>query len=72
VQQQHEEMEGNLIFTGASRNNRGDNERAVEQIQRTFASIKRLKVGATKPGDPSVTAVSVTEVVPSHFAALVP
>lgn len=34
----------------------------------TFTSAKRLKVGATKPGDPSVTAVSVTEIVPSQLA----
>jgi hypothetical protein len=30
-----------------------------------------MKVGATKPGDPSVTAVSVTQIVPSQLAGLI-
>ncbi len=40
-------------------------EKAINQINKTFAAVKRFKVGATKPGEPEVTAVNVTEIVPS-------
>ena len=56
-------MQENLVISG----DKGaiKEERAIEQINKTFTCAKRMKVGAQKPGDPSVTAVSVTEIIPS-------
>ena len=44
----------------------------MAQINKSFSAVKRLKVGAQKPGDPKVTAVSVSQVLPSQLAALMP
>lgn len=62
---------GNMVFSGTAGTGPKNLEKAVDQIMKTFSSVKRLKVGAQKPGDPSVTAVSVSEVLPHQFAGLV-
>jgi len=60
-----------LVMTGAGKQ-RGDLDRAIEQISKTFMTVKRLKVGSSKLGDPSVKAVSVSQILPSQLATLVP
>ena len=54
------------IYTG----DKSNRVKAVEQIQKTFAAAKSFKVGSQKQEDPSVTAVAVTEIIPSQFASL--
>lgn len=53
-----------MIYSGTSGSGPKNLEKAIDQITKTFSSVKRLKVGAQKAGDPSVTAVSVSEIVP--------
>jgi hypothetical protein len=55
-----------LVFTGAK--TRTDHDLALSQITKTFNSAKRLKVGDQKQGHADVTAVTVSQVLPSFFA----
>ena len=68
--QESEERPEEKIYSGAT--GRDINDRAVQQIKKTFQSVKKFKPGMTKQGDPTVTAVSVKEIVPSQFASLIP